>query len=246
MSVRGILTMALATVAMACGQQSRSNVRQVGGNLYAEPSAVDFGDVALGKEQSTSVLLRNDGILKMTVDSLPGLPGESAFVVTGLPVELAPGQVARVEVKYQPGDTGSHARKVELVTDAPGAPQSNLELRGHAVRGLARLSGDVIDFGDVVLNEGAIQMLSLNNNDGHAATSVVIAHPEGANAASFAVGRVGTLPLGPEESLSVRLDFSPDHLGEYTALLQVTPCPTCAARRPDAGKPPGWRVGRGG
>jgi hypothetical protein len=218
----------LALLAAGCSDSmGGSRVRAVTGELVVDPAVVDFGDVAVGKEQRTTVLLRNDGLLPMPVDSLQSSATDAAFEVKGLPCTVGAGETARVEVRYHPTVIGSHARSLSLAT----ATQANLplDLRGHAVMGLAQLSSESIDFGDVVLNELGTQVLNLNNNDGRAQTDVTVAAPAGADAASFHVARNGTLPLGPEEALKVRIDFIPARAGAFSATVNVTPCPTCSA-----------------
>ena len=223
--------LAAATILSACGPgASRSRVHAVGGNLSIEPATLDFGDVALGKELRTAVTLHNDGIAALSVDELPAGFADGAFEIKGLPASIGPGGQARVEVCYRPARTGSNARKLTLITDAPGAPTTPVDLRGHAVLGLAQLSGDTLDFGEVVVNETANQTVSLNNNDGKASTQVSIAPPAGNDPEAFRVSRQGSLPLGPEEAMQVRIDFSPTRLGAFTGQVSITPCPTCSAR----------------
>ncbi len=202
-----------------------SRVRAVTGELVVDPAVVDFGDVAVGKEQRTTVLLRNDGLIPMAVDSLPASSIDPAFEIKGLPCTVGAGETARVEVRYHPAVIGSHARSLALATDMQASLP--LDLRGHAVLGLAQLSAEVIDFGEVVLNELGTQILNLSNNDGHAQTEVTVGTPQGADAATFHLARKGALPLGPEESLKIRIDFLPPHPGPFAATVDVTPCPTC-------------------
>ena len=219
--------MVVVLAGLGCNSASRNGVRQVSGDLYVDPPNVDFGDVALGKEQVTQVTLRNDGIVRMTVDSLPGDLG-AAFGASGLPIALNPGESTQVAIRYAPPALGSFAGRLRIVTDASGT-DTDVDLRGHAVRGLAQVSGD-LDFGDVVMNERQSQVISLNNNDGHAQTTVVVQRPDGSDSGAFAVAPAGPLQMGPEQSMQVRVDFTPDHLGDFSSTVLVTPCPTCQPR----------------
>lgn len=223
---RLVWAMALAA---ACGGASQSKLRQVGGVLDVQPATLDFGDVALGREATLAATVQNDGIVPLAVTELTPLH-DPAFEVSGLPLTLLPGEKAAVSVRYRPPQLGTHTQSVHLVTDAPGGAAAGVGLRGHAVRGLATLSGDSFDFGDVVVNEVASQTLSLNNNDGHAITSIRIEQPAGGESAAFTVKPPGDSALAPEQSLLVTIDFRPTHLGEFSAVVPVTPCPTCSAR----------------
>jgi hypothetical protein len=226
---RVLAAAALGLGVVACGGASRSDVRQVSGILTVRPELVDFGDVALGKEETTTLTLMNDGVVDMAVEQLAPA-GDGTFEVQGLPVTLRPGTQKQLSLRYRPAQLGSHQGKLELVTDSPKADHAEIGLRGHAVRGLATLSGDSFDFGDVVLNESASQNFSLVNNDGHAVTSIRVALPEGGDSAAFRVRPPGESPLRPEQSMQVEIDFQPNRLGDLSAVVQVTPCPTCSPR----------------
>lgn len=217
----------MALLAASCSGTNGSRVRAIEGQLVVDPSVVDFGDVAVGKEQRQTVLLRNEGLLPMPVDSLLAGATDPAFEIKGLPCTVGAGQTARVEVRYHPTVTGTHLRSLSLATDTQATLP--LDLRGRAVLGLALLSSESIDFGDVVLDELGTQVLNLSNNDGHAHTDVTVGTPAGADAASFHIAHNGTLPLGPEEALKIRIDFIPTRPGAFVATVNVTPCPTCSA-----------------
>lgn len=211
----------------ACGA-SQSKVRSLGGILTVAPEALDFGDVALGREQTHQIVLRNSGLVSMTVAEIAQF-ADPAFEVKGLPATLGPGAAAQVTVRYRPPQLGTHQRTLQIVTDSPESNGADVGLRGHAVRGLATLSGDRFDFGPVVVNETATQDLLLSNNDGHAETSVAIAPPQGASA--FTVTPPGEQALAADQSMVVRIQFRPDHLGAYESSVQVTPCPTCSPQK---------------
>ncbi len=227
--MRRIWTAAVVAGVVGCGQGSR--VRQVGGLLSITPAAVEFGDVALGKEATTIVSLQNDGIVPLTIAEIPQLDGaDLAFETQGLPITLGAGQRTRLSVRYHPPALGTHERALHLATDAPAAPSASISMHGHAVRGLATLSGDNFDFGAVVVGEVSAQAFSLSNKDGHALTSVRIELPTGGDSAAFAVKPPGDSPLRADQSMTVTVDFKPSRLGDFQAVVPVTPCPTCAPR----------------
>ncbi|HEX4385574.1 MAG TPA: choice-of-anchor D domain-containing protein, partial [Myxococcales bacterium] len=213
---------------LACGE-SRSKVRQLGGQLEVFPGNVDFGDVALGRDATMQVAVQNLGIVSMTVTELSQL-NDPAFLVTGLPVSLEAGESAQLSVRYRPPALGMNDRSLQMTTDSPVSNLATLPLHGHAVQGLATLSGDVFDFGVVVVNETKTQNLQLVNNDGHAVTTVNIDAPAGDGAAAFKVARQGTLMLSAEQSTQVMIQFKPTQVGEFLATVALTPCPTCSPR----------------
>src|SRR6266850_1954897 len=211
----------------ACGGASQSKVHGLGGTLSVSPATLDFGDVALGKQLTHELVLRNTGLVPMTVNNLPQFANPS-FEVTGLPATLGPGSSANVTVRYRPPGLGPHERMLQLVTDSPADNGTDVDLRGNAVRGLATLSGDAFDFGDVVVGSTATQDLLLTNNDGKAETSVAISPPQ--DTPAFSVAPPGEQSLASQQSMVVRIQFRPDQLTDYQSTLLVTPCPTCSAR----------------
>src|SRR5438105_2069051 len=215
-------------VAAACGCASQSDVRPLGGILSVAPATLDFGDVALGREQTRQIALRNTGLVSMTVAHLDQFQ-DPAFEVTGLPATLGPGGSLQVSVRYRPPALGTNERMLRIGTDSPASNGADIELRGHAVRGLATLSGDTFDFGPVVVNETAAQDLLVTNNDGHAETAIAIAPPRDASVFSVAPGGEQALPA--DQSMIVRLQFRPDRLGSFSSTIPVTPCPTCSPRQ---------------
>src|ERR1700674_219456 len=198
---------AAALVLGIVGCSGRNQVRQVGGLLSIDPVAVDFGDVALGMEATVAVTLQNVGIVPMNVDHFAQF-SSPAFEVHGLPVTLAPGDQAKLAVRYRPPALGEHQLSLELATDSPAEPRADVGLRGHAVRGLVPLWGDPFDFGNVVVNEVRSQTFSVSNTiDGHALTSVRIEPPVGGDSTAFAVKPPGDSPIQPAQSMLVTVEF---------------------------------------
>lgn len=219
-------SMRVAAAALIVSCSSGSKVRQVGGVLDLQPANLDFGDVALGKDLTREVTVQNLGMVPVAVDQLGPLD-DPAFLVRGLPFTLAPGQSAKVSVRYRPPQVGVSTRALQLRTDSPEMPSAALDLRGNAVRGLVTLSGNSFDFGNVVVGETATQALSMANHDGHALTSVALAPPQGADPAAFALQQQGAIDVQPDQRLVVDIDFTPPRLGPLSATVAVTPCPTC-------------------
>jgi len=210
-----------------CGDGGKQQVWQVSDAIAVDPGSYDFGDVALGREERGEVVVRNDGVRTTTVASIPGAPRTSDFDVDGLPLTLRAGEAARVRVRFHPSVLGMRSDRFQLGTPVSASTQ-DVDVRGHAVRGLAQLSVQSLDFGDVVLGKTVSLSFTLTNNDGHARTDVRIAPPAGADAGAFHSSREGTVSLGAEESATVQVDFTPARLGAAQATMQVTPCPTCS------------------
>ena len=236
-SVKLLCSCVLAALLAACGNGGRAELQKTGGQLAVEPSLVELGAVALGRETRRTVTLRNNGVAAMTV-AMPGeLIQEGAigggittdFVVSGLPLTLKSGESTQVEVIFRPAQVGDQAVRVPLTTDSSLAPEVPVRLAGRGVLGLAQLSSDGLDFADVVVGENAVQYLTLANND-RAATEVQVSDLAGRDAHLFRTSVVGTIQLGPEEQSVIRVEFAPGAVGAFEGSISVTPCPTCGPR----------------
>ncbi len=213
---------------VGCGDGGKQQVRQVADAIAVDPGSVEFGDVALGREERGEVVVRNDGVRTTLVESIPGAPSTPDFDVDGLPLTLRAGEAVRVRVRFHPSALGTRSDRFQLGTPVSAGTQG-VDVRGHAVRGLAQLSVQSLDFGDVVLGKTVSLMFNLTNNDGHARTDVRIDPPSGPDAAAFRSSREGAISLASEESATVQVDFTPARLGAAQATIQITPCPTCSA-----------------
>lgn len=228
----GQVVVLVLAAALSCGGKGRAELRVASGLLGLEPANLDFGDVALSKEARRTVTLRNFGQVEMTVDKLDASFGGAGrdFEVVGLPLLLRSETAAQIEVRYHPRQTGTQSAQMALRTDSPSQDGFGLQLQGHAVLGLAQLSPGALDFGNVVVGENSTLAFTLLNNDGNATTEIAIAPLRGADSTFFNAAMLGTVPLAPQQALTVDVDFTPPALGVYGALVDVTPCPTCQPR----------------
>ena len=220
----GACFVVLASV--GCGDGGKQQVRAVQDAIAVDPAAYDFGDVALGREERTQLTVRNDGVRTTTVDSIPGATPTPDFEVVGLPLTLRAGDAVRVELRFHPTVLGTRSGRFEFGT-ALTTSRQDVDVQGHAVRGLAQLSTQSLDFGDAVLGKTISLEFNITNNDGHARTDVRIDPPQGPDGAAFQASQQGLITMPAESSTSVRVDFTPSHLGPAQATMQVTPCPTC-------------------
>ena len=224
----------LAASAAGCGD-GRQQVRAVAGIALLDPQVLDFGDVALGLEGRRTALLRNAGPVSLNVVDLAQLTGgvsaaNDDFEVSGLPATLGAGDGKLLELRYHPRRTGLSARSVALSTGSPDGRNLTLDLRGRAVLGLAQLSADALDFGAVLLGQQSGLSFTLSNNDGHAETRVQVPAAQGAGAAAFSASPSGAVPMAANQSLAVEVRFGPGQPGDYSAQIDLVPCPTCKPR----------------
>src|SRR5205085_12081819 len=95
---------AIAAVAAAwsCGDGQRKELRQLSDAVAVDPGSLDFGDVALGREQATHLTLRNGGIVVSTADTVPASGTVPHFQVSGLPPKLRPGESRPITAVFDP------------------------------------------------------------------------------------------------------------------------------------------------
>src|SRR5207253_869229 len=108
--------------AAACGGASQSNVRPLGGILTVAPATLDFGDVALGREQTNRIVLRNTGLVSMTVGQLAQF-ADPAFEVKGLPATLGPGRAVDGDGRAETAITVAPPLDNGVFSVAPGGEQ---------------------------------------------------------------------------------------------------------------------------
>ena len=226
MGRRWVLACTVVLGTAGCGDGGKQQVRSVQDAIAVDPPLLDFGDVALGREELRQVNVRNDGVRTTTVESIPGAAPTADFEVAGLPLTLRAGDSVPVQVRFHPATLGTRSSRFEFGT-ALTATRENVDVQGHAVRGLAQLSTQSLDFGDAALAKTISLEFNITNNDGHARTDVRIEAPTGADGSAFQPSQLGTITLSAEQSITVRVDFTPAHLGPALATMQVTPCPTC-------------------
>jgi hypothetical protein len=230
---RAAATAVLCSVAgsFSCGDGGKQLVREASGIALLDPAALDFGTVALGLQSRRTVTVTNAGQVPLYVAALPDAPGAPAanagdFEVRGVPFSVPSGQSMQLDVRYVPHAIGSAARTLLLPTPASSAALS-MGLRGHAVLGLARLSADVLDFGEVVVGEESSLSFMLANDQDPAQTEVQVPAVAGAGAAAFQSSVSGVQKLAPSQAVTVRVQFAPPRLGGFEAVIGVVPCPTC-------------------
>ena len=127
-------------------------------SIVLPETSVDYGIVELGRSQSQTIQIRNDGLGPLTVSSLEcDLPGisfsESAFTV-------GPGETKTVGVTVQPSGEGPFAGLVTVTSDDPDKASLTVSIAGTAQVILADPRTDfdgsgTVDFTDFLSFAGA-------------------------------------------------------------------------------------------
>jgi hypothetical protein len=175
---------------------------------------LDFGPTLVGQLSGERVFtIRNTGggILAGQVALEPG-----SFEVTagGGNYSLAPGQLRRVGVRFRPMVPGAHSAQLRLGTNCRFVALSGEGMVGD----VCRVEPETLDFGAILVGEGAVERSFTLFNDGTTTLSGVLAAPCG----SYSIisgGGAWELPPGQFRVVTVR--FAPTGAGTENCLVET-------------------------
>jgi len=182
------------------------------GQLAANPSTINFGNVPLGKGATQSVAIANSGGQRLTL-SLAGITG-TGFSLSGLasPVTLSPGQSLNVTVAFSPQSAGTATGGISLNYNGAfrhhdrwtnNTSVLTVSLSGTGTSpGLLVANPSSVSFGSLLVGNSQTQAVSLTNSGG---TSVTVSQAT-TQGSSFSVNGLTlpvTLPAGWSTSFSV-------------------------------------------
>jgi hypothetical protein len=98
------------------------------------PGALDFGAVALGQNVTLSVEIRNVGDADLELISVGIAAGiDTEFILGDIPEPVAPGDIALIDVTYQPTELGSVVGSLQLQSNAVNTPNVSVSLNGTGI-----------------------------------------------------------------------------------------------------------------
>jgi hypothetical protein len=190
------------------------------GQLTANPSTVNFGNVPLGTGATQSVAVGNSGGQSLTL-SRASITG-TEFSLSGLafPVTLSPGQSLNATVVFSPQSAGTATGSISLTYSGTfrhhDRRSNNTSVLTASLSGTGASSGFVVaspssvSFGSLLVGNSQTQTVSLTNSGG---TSVTVSQAT-TQGSGFSVGGLTlpvTLPAGWSTSFSVI--FAPQAAG---------------------------------
>ncbi len=196
--------------------------------ISLNPATLDFGEVQLAEESIRSVTVGNAGGSDLTVSRVAvdaQTPADFSVSVSSLGT-LAPGQSARLDVRYAPlAPTGSDNGAVEFTSNDPARPVARLTLSGVGTNPEARIAPASIDFGAVPVGSAASPVSVTLSNTGFGTLTV---HTLGLGSGSnpdFSLQNISRpLPanLAPGQVLTAQVHFTPQAAGERTAAVAAS------------------------
>jgi len=189
----------------------------------ASPALLDFGDVTVGQTSEPRVVkLTNTGPVPV---GIYGIHWPAAFETqTTCGDGLAPGESCTATVVFDPVRSGRVAGDLSFQCSGEGSQTVALQARGIAApAALAQLSPGSLDFGTVAVGHSSGPgTLTLSNAGGGFldVTSVQIGGEDAAQFVLVADPCTGAT-IGPGESCTLEVRFSPDATGHMEATLTV-------------------------
>ena len=189
------------------------------GQLTANPSSLNFGNVQLGSRQTQSATLTNSGGSSLTI-SQATLTGAS-FTLGGpaLPLTLGAGQSASFTVVFAPQSAGNLSGNVVFTSNASN-PTTNFALSGNAVMpGQLTANPASLAFGSVQAGNNLTLMDSITNTGG---ASVTISQAS-VTGAGFSISGLNTpLVLNPGASVTFSAVFAPQSAASARGVMSLS------------------------
>jgi len=169
-------------------------------NLAISPTTLNFGQLAVGRVKTTYANLRNTGTSKATVSSITASLSVYTVQHSALPFTLAAGQSVKLTITFSPSVTGTDNASVSINGKA------SLSLNGSAVADPIVINPQSLSFGNVQDGNTATKSVTMTNKT---SGNLRIASDSTAGAGFSIQGLSTPLTLGPSESYTFKIAFSP-------------------------------------
>lgn len=217
-------TSATLTAMVAHGGGSKAKLKAgtaaTAPQLSLSTTGLNFGNVLVNGSSTQAVTLKNSGQSDLQISQIAEAGG--AFSVSGVavPVTIPAGQSMALQAKFAPTAAGTTTGTITITSNAPN-PTSTVTLNGTGVsaRYTMSLSPASVSFGNVNVGSSAKQNVQLSNTGNSSVTLTQLA----ASGAGISVSGVGApLTLGPAQSVTLTVQFSPTTSGATAGSLTVT------------------------
>lgn len=189
------------------------------GDLVASPASVVFGNVQVGTSQTLSDTLSNTGgtTLNITQATVTG----AGYSISGLnvPVSLAPGQTATVNIILTPLAAGSASGNLEITDDASNTPLE-IALSGTAVTAGSLITTPTsVNFGSVQIGGQQSETETLTNSGGE---DLTITQATVTGSGFSFTGLSLPLTLAPNQIITFGVVFTPTVSGAGNGTLSLS------------------------
>ncbi|MGA8153369.1 MAG: choice-of-anchor D domain-containing protein [Terriglobales bacterium] len=198
-----------------------------GGKVGLSSSALDFGDVLIGKTNALAVTVTNAGPALVTISSVS--PSVAQFTISGisLPLSIAAGKSAKCNITFTPAAEGRVTGTISIVSNASNGPVG-MSLLGIGIGQGQLATPTSISFGNLVVG-GSQTKSATFSNPGSAGITISGATVSGA---SFQMSNLGLpLTLNPGTSTNANITFTPQSVGAQNGSISLTTTATVGSKQ---------------
>jgi hypothetical protein len=189
--------------------------------LQPTTGAIDFGQIVVAQTSTPSqVVVRNDGVMNLSITTALADPTGWYNVTSGpAAVSLAPGATQVWELVCRPSAAGTQtASRFQITSNDPDEPFLELALACTGIQSDLAISPAPITFPPALV--GASSSIDVNLTNSGSAPLVLTAADATGPGISVTTGP-GATTLGPGQSTTMLLGFSPSADGDVSGMLHV-------------------------
>jgi len=222
-ALQGLVILAALSLLVGCqglstGSTQTQQQSEVG-TLGLSSSSVDFGNVTVGTSKTVAITASNTGSASLTISSAAPTASQFSLNQTVLPITIAAGQKATLNVTFKPTAATSSKANLTIGSNASNSSLS-LPLSGDGVAaGQLTLSPLTFNFGNVVVGVSQSTPVTLTNVGG----STVNVSQATISGSGFSVSGLNVpLSLAAGSSASFSVIFDPASAASDSGTLSIT------------------------
>ena len=235
-----VLVAATAATACNCGHKGGNPIVSEDSTPNATPNPLDFGNVPIGGSEVLPLKLTDLGELPLDLadggvtivqgnDAGPAQFTFAPLTNTHQPFgdAVQPGANASVNIQFAPNQGGEQTATLVIRSNSNADPVYNVVLKGNGVNVSIVVQPASLDFGNVQVGTSSMLSVTLTNKGSSTSDPITVSPVTGTQASDF--GWTGTpIALGPNQSFTLQVTFSPATQGQASALIPYQYCTSCA------------------
>ena len=192
-------------------------------SITLAPPSIDFGNQQVSTTSSPQTLtIGNTGdgplIISALVNSSPAIFPATA---PALPITVAPGANATVNISFTPSQSGANTGSITLTDNASGSPHT-VNLTGNGTVAAIVLPSSPYSVGTQLVQTTSPTVSIPISNSGTAPLVITALSITGTNASEFTLANSLPITIAPNGSGSINLTFTPAAAGTRVANLAIT------------------------
>lgn len=178
--------------------------------LISSPSALNFGNVQVGHNETQLIVLKNNGSTNVTVTMMKVLGAEFSASNISLPLNVAAGQSVPLNVTFAPTVSGWSGGWVDFTSNASN-PTLGVQLQGAGqTSNTLKASPSAALFGDVAVGRSSTWLIVLTNRRSY---RVQIDGWKTTGSGFSVSGPALPISLDSGQSVTVKVKFAPTSVG---------------------------------